>query len=140
MILHLSRRNAASGYLGVYQQYRYPPKSHRHTPGQHRKWVARINHPPGKIMHLGVYPTVLSAARKVAQALTTIGRQPNHRLSRVRCRWGHVFLTDRDVYTQNTRGYIQRSCRRCTLLRMKDRRKAERERRVQEGDHEEIYV
>ena len=132
MTLYLSRRHAASGYVGVYKQYRYPPKSQRHCPGQHRKWVARINHPPGKIMHLGVYPTALAAARKVAQALTTIGRQPNHHLPRTKCRWGHVFLTDRDVYTHNEQGYTHRACRRCILLRMKDRREATRARRIQE--------
>ena len=132
MTIHLSTRGAASGYLGVYLQYRYPPKSTRRTPGQHKKWVARINHPPGKMLHLGVYPTALAAARKVGQALTTIGRQPEKNQPRTHCRWGHVLLTDQDVYTRYSRGYKQRACKRCVKQRMQQNRQAIRARRVQE--------
>ena len=132
MTIHLSQRGAKSGYMGVYRQYRRAPQTTRRTPGQHPKWIARINHPPGQLLYLGVYPTALAAARKVGQALTTIRRQPGKRQPRTHCRWGHVLLTDRDVYIHDGGGYTQRACKRCVKQRMQHNRQAARARRLQE--------
>ena len=123
MLLHRSARGARSGYAGVTQD--------RRTPGQERKWRARISHPPGKILLLGVYPTARAAARRVWEALRTIRRGPGRHMQRVCCRWGHVWLSPGDVDTWITKGgYRKRTCRRCRRERVRAVRLAARRQRA----------